>query len=316
MLVEIWGIMIGAILATYFASFYVFVIGKCMGFQFHYLRFMFWEIKKKEGKLTVSTGKWVPICHLSQRKPNITKEEDMIYSLVPNVVGISVSVGICAVALLLVPRSWGNGYHFVRGMCFSILVYHICLAVLVMKEYLVKKERLSAFTVSKVQELIDGGTLENIELPDMDTLKNLKAYPLDKMTYLSLCYMQCVWTRQYEKLEKIVRELEINISPACLREEMQAYYNILFYHMCINPDIKKAKQFFNRIKKELLKDDDANGRRVLAYYQYYVLGEKNEAEKTALDGLSKVSQFSICDAERNYEKRLMEELLETIKNTV
>lgn len=75
------------------------------------------------------------------------------------------------------------------------------------------------------------------------------------------------------------------------------------------PIVKKAIYYFGEAEDDLKHDMDSDGRRVMAYYEYYILGQKEQAKRTAMEGLKVIDKFSICDEEREQERKLLEYIL-------
>ena len=98
----------------------------------------------------------------------------------------------------------------------------------------------------------------------------------------------------------------------------QCYYHIIFYSSYINPNKANAIKFYNVIKERLESDMDPCGRRVLAYYQYYVLSRPDLAIVTinqAEEALAKRAGTNVfTDAEYRFEKDLIEKIKTNMAN--
>ena len=57
-------------------------------------------------------------------------------------------------------------------------------------------------------------------------------------------------------------------------------------------------------------DIDTNGRRVLAYYYYFVYNDESKARELIDAAWKVLPQFSICQGERDYEAKLLKLLSE------
>ncbi|MBR6402499.1 MAG: hypothetical protein IKS48_03865 [Eubacterium sp.] len=80
-----------------------------------------------------------------------------------------------------------------------------------------------------------------------------------------------------------------------------------------NPN--NAMKFYEKIRPILETDMDLNGRRVLAYFQYYVLKRPDLAEITLAqaDKAEENVKAVLSKTEQKYEQKLIEELRENMR---
>lgn len=91
---------------------------------------------------------------------------------------------------------------------------------------------------------------------------------------------------------------------------MPYFYDYIFL-LSITPDNQahaQAMQLFKSIQTSIIKDMDVNGRRVLAYYQYYVMKDVQGAYITAQQGLDTADKYYISGIGK-MEKKLLLDLL-------
>lgn len=179
------------------------------------------------------------------------------------------------------------------------------------------KNGLGTFCREKVKELRQGAAIEQIDLRVSDEVRN-KATRYEKCIYLNLCGLKALWNKDFDSLNSIVREQDRNLRRTGPNSDfvydnilIGGYYLILFYSTYVNPNYNNAVRIYNFIRPSLEADMDPNGRRVLAYYQYYILKQPELAAITLNQGIESLKIFDkaiMTEAEFKLEKRLMEEL--------
>ncbi len=311
--------IIGFLLATMIHSFISFatsyIVGNSMGFELKYVRFYFWDISEMNGEFICSTRKFNPIWQHAFIKKDLTEKEDVSYTNITLVVKSIVSIALAAICIVFGYGDFALGDETVGsllmglGVGFAIhTIVYICMQVHFM---ITRKTRLLAYTKKISNDFINGYPIEYMNLPPLEAM-NLKGSKYEKHIYQGFRYIQKVCQGAYAELYPIVTWYENNFEDALLKYETGSYYNVVFYYSYLNPDITKAIRYFNNIKEELLNDTDSNGRRVLAYYQLCVLKDSATARQTAIDGLNVLSHFSIGNAEKEYEAKLLNNLLSMI----
>jgi hypothetical protein len=185
----------------------------------------------------------------------------------------------------------------------------------------IKGEDLASFTRSKYLALMSGATYEQMDMSIPDGMYE-KGSRKDKVLYLHICYQKALWMKNFAALNNLVRQLDLALRKHGANSEYTydtlsnfGYYDILFYSTYVNHNASHAVRIYNLIKPTLEADMDPNGRRVLAYYQFYVLKQAQMASITlnqAIDGLHNwdigMDGNQTTKAEIEVERRLIEEL--------
>ena len=124
--------------------------------------------------------------------------------------------------------------------------------------------------------------------------------------------------RNFNALNGIVRQLDLalrkhgpNSDYIETTLDVYGYYDILFYSSYVNQNHNHAVRIYNLIKPTLDADKDANGRRVKAYYEFYVMNQSQQASITlnqAIEALRDIDTVINTKAEIDLERRLIEEL--------
>lgn len=308
--------IIGFLLATMMYSFIGFavsyIVGNSMGFKLKYVRFFFWDISEMNGEYTCTTRKFNPIWQHAMIKPGLTEEED-----IKNTVTCTVIQSIVAIALGVICIVNGYGDFALMDETLGALlmgigvgfIFNTVMYLAMFIQYMsTRKTRLMTFVKKISNDYINGYPIEYMNLPPLESL-TLVGNEFERHMYQNYRFLQKVCQGAYNELMPIVIWTENNLADYLLKYETGSYYNLVFYYSYINQDLQKATKYYNIIKEELLNDMDSNGRRVLAYYQMYVMRDPVAAKQTATDGLNVLSQFSIGNAEKVYESNLLNNLI-------
>ena len=167
-----------------------------------------------------------------------------------------------------------------------------------------------------VKQLKNGATFEQLEL-SQEGLDNPKIRGNVKCAYLSLCWYKAYSLMNYQAMgmyckmmDTELKKLGSGVYPA--DSLYDGYYGIIiFYSTYINPNYTNAIRFYNIVRKNLETDMEANGRRILAYYQFYVLKRPELAAITisqAEQALDASNDSIMTPAEINLERKLIDEL--------
>ncbi len=313
--------IIGVLIATMVFSFLGFavayVVGNIMGFKLKYVRFFIWDISEMNGELICTTRKFSPLWQYAMLKLGLTEKEDIRYTVISLAIKSVIAVALGAICIV-------NGYgnfdmyeesleNFLMGIGLGLVFHTIYYFVYFLHYMITRKTRLMAFVKKIGKDYINGYPIEYMNLPPLESL-NLKGNPFEKHMYQNYRFMQKLCQGSYQELIPIVLWTENNFEVELMKYETGSYYNLVFYYSYINHDLHKANKYFNAIKEELLNDMDSNGRRVLAYYQMYILRDPMIARATATDGLRVISQFSIGNAEKEFESKLLNNLINETMN--
>lgn len=185
----------------------------------------------------------------------------------------------------------------------------------------IKGEDLASFTRNKMMSIKNGSTFEQLDMSIPDGMFE-KGSRKDKVLYLHLCYCKALWMKNFTALNNLVRQMDLALRKHGANTEYTydtmsvfGYYDILFYSSYVNHNAAHAVRIYNIFKPRLEADMDPNGRRVLAYYQFYVQKQAQEASITlnqAIEALHKAEmdpdRNDVTQAEIDLERRLIEEL--------
>lgn len=215
---------------------------------------------------------------------------------------------------------WKNpkfGARILRSSAEYAAIVGILTVIMRIYRTFIKGQDLASFSRSQVLKLKNGATFEQLDMSIPDGMFD-KATRQEKVFYLYLCFSKALWMKNFSALNNLVRQMDLAVRKHGTNSEyayetliMGGYYHILFYSSYVNPNPSHAARIYNLIKPAIEADMDANGRRTLAYYQFYILNQPQLASITlnqAIEALQTPDMNRITQAELNLEKRLIEEL--------
>lgn len=259
----------------------------------------------------------VPRVQLSHDFESLSEGEMSFINILSMIIyGLVNAVYIILIAYFM----WGDQRFLQRVLLYSALYVGIVFILVLVRGIINEvgsKNSLGGFCREKIRQLRSGAAIEQIDLKVSDKLRD-KASKAEKCLYLDLCGMKALWNKDFDSLNSIVREMDRSLRRRGPNSDfvydvmlLNGYYLILFYSTYVNPNYNNAVKIYNFIRPALETDMDPNGRRVLAYYQFYILKQPEVAAITlnqAIEALQTVNRARLTDAEYNLEKRLIEEL--------
>lgn len=307
-----FGIVIGIYLASFIGALIGLFVTMINGFKFKYFRTLFFDISDVNGKIKFTIRKFTPISQYQTIKTNFTDKEDIMIS------AIHIAVMWVVTILIFVPIFFGGSAqvdlyeddvdNLFRGIAWAIILDNLIITFLTISAHVNAKKSLRGRLKQIGRAWINGKRLEDMELLPHEQL-GLKTTKYDLLLYENLRFMQKLSIGLYSELLPIVEFLESNLTEGYIRSEAPVFSTIIFYYSYINRNAEKAVYYFGEAEDDLKHDMDSNGRRVMAYYEYYILGQREQAKKTAMDGLKVIDNFSISDDERDKERKWLEYIL-------
>ena len=179
--------------------------------------------------------------------------------------------------------------------------------------------RMEQFRIIKdiLNQMRAGVDFEQLDLP-LDYIYNSKTSTAAKQSYMTFCSKKAYALKDYNTLNSVIREMDKSLSTSYGSKEdtsVGCYYEIIFYSSYVMYNPSNAMKYYEKIKNVLEKDMDINGRRVLAYFQYYVLKRPDLAEISIDQAINMDDSVkaNLTHAEMKYEKVLIEELKSNMK---
>ncbi len=248
-------------------------------------------------------------------KPRLSSKEDFIYTFTKQIINILLFGGF----FLYVMMSFNTGYlvkNIMRGMSGGTFMFSIVILLATLfGVFTGDNKTLYKLNRAELEKLWNGSSFSEINIypglaADKSGNKSIRAIQW------SLCCYNAMEKGDYNALANYLRQMdEMLKTPNGYNKFIgytQCYYHIIFYSSYINLNKANAIKFYDVIKERLESDMDPNGRRVLAYYQYYVLNRPDLAIVSinqAEEALAKRTGSDVfTDAEYRFEKKLIEEI--------
>ncbi len=247
------------------------------------------------------------------------------------VTGISITIfGLFSAiySFLILFFMWGDQRLICRTLRLSavyVIASFITILIKTLASEIGSKNSLALFCRTKIRELRAGASFDQLDVRVSDQVRK-KSNRNSRCLYLDICGMKALWTKDFNSLNSIVREQDQNLRKKGPSTDfvydtmlMGGYYMILFYSTYVNQNYNNAVKIYNFIRPALEADMDPNGRRVLAYYQFYIMKQPDLAAITLNQAVTAVQDYNrslFTDAEINLEKRLIEELQNNMTNVM
>lgn len=193
---------------------------------------------------------------------------------------------------------------FVTGMVVhSITHFGICVYT-----YKTIMKRLGGYVNAIAKKMRQGYSFEELNLRPIEELPYKNVSQTEKLLYYNFYVYYLVATGQTGRLPKISHEMTYLLEYSeFIVQQTGLYYWLIYYYSRYEINSERADKFLKKVWPVLSEDSDANAKRVLAYYYYGIQRDREKAGKYLKEGLACVGHFS-CGAERDLERKLLEEL--------
>lgn len=214
--------------------------------------------------------------------------------------------GILCVVFLSSDNKIGYGklfcYSIFAGMIFSTIFSLVtkCIVMHKMKHGLAGEiERLRMM-------LISGIPYDEFHLKRMEELPYKNNMFIEELMYLHYYVCEQLALGNMEEIGKTTKRMYdiLATKEDFLVQYTGFYYWLVTYYSGFEVNEFYAKQCMKKIEGIVKKDEDANAKRVLAYYHYGILKDYNKARMYLDEGLERVEHFSRY-AEQDQERELL-----------
>ena len=149
---------------------------------------------------------------------------------------------------------------------------------------------LRARTKELMESLLFAEKVEDIAIQPFDQVSYVNANLNDKLSYLVIFYRVSEIRNDLSAMAECVKVMT-ELKTLSLTDSGHFYLDAaLFSHYSFRQkDPALASQYFSHSRKNIEADKDANGRRRLAYYCFYILGDREAARRYAVEGLNTLS---------------------------
>lgn len=312
------GLLPGLVLSFGVYGLLSFIVNKLCGRKVSSFKYLFFRYDKYNG---FTTGRFSPVCELTMLKENDTESAVIgAYIAVMILLGLSTVavfvIVICAHIFLNISVIMGGLLSGIAVWFFFDIIHRTILVVDALQNY--KNPSLDKEYTKIVKKFMEGVPIDDIDVPPYTSYGYKDPSKAEIANYQHFAYLKAIWNFDSKSLDEIVSSTEkgINISygfkdGAFLMSLTNNYYDLLHYYSALKFDKHRAEYIFHTIGKDLTKDKDANGKRVLAYYTFFVLEDPQTAMKLVKEGLELVPEYPII-SQRPLEERLLRELEELI----
>ncbi|MBO4494701.1 MAG: hypothetical protein J5752_02460 [Clostridiales bacterium] len=327
------GFFVGSIIASLFYVLVACLIAKTKGWPIRSFSFLFWKWERdlySEGAGAGTSdaargdvsGSKAGTANLPPMKVRVTKFQffakvqfsliaaDKKFNLTCHIVYTLVALPIIAVFLYLHIKTSGP----LESFCEAIWLSFLAIAV---SEWIVmaRKDPAKEKLLEIMQTIRDASPEDHISLPTMEEFESLHPSLMIRVTFYFIGYLVGEQENNFAKIQEMADQLmKQNYSSLPSNTKIRIDSKMMSYFSFRMKDPERATFFYNRSKKDIDADMDANGRRRLAYYAYYALGDAEMARKYLDQGLE---ALKVPDTLRTrYENGLEEKMLKYLKSVL
>ena len=205
---------------------------------------------------------------------------------------------------------------FVSGICAGGFTLFFSLSCQSYRDYHIP-EGLRAKTREMAESMAAAEKPEDIILRPFNQYEYEAATLNDKIFYLLSFYRAAEIKNDLNAMAGIVREMT-RVSTVSLTDTGKFFLDgeLFSYYSFRQKSPQLASQYFVRSRKNIEADMDPNGRRRLAYYCYYIVGDQEAARRFALQGMKalEVDDPRISRITKEYEEKMLRYLLSQISS--
>ncbi|MCM1500173.1 MAG: hypothetical protein NC124_17055 [Clostridium sp.] len=272
------------------------VVGLLLGGEFGNFRFLWFSWSNVNGAVQLRKEKFSPTAVCSMKGKAITENAkgqalwEGTVLLIVMLAGISSGVWLC--------RNYARD-SFLRQLAWMVFFFVIlnvfeyiqCLFRLFGNSLTARCERANKAALAQLQEGIRPAKL-TVSLDEVVELKHNYNFSLKR--YVLFQYYRALDLRDQAAMRKsiynIIHGLPENVT---LSSYASFYAECVFYFAFAERNKEKAEYYFKRCPCSIEQDSDANGRRIYAYYLYYVKGDAKKALEVLKEGLAVAEDFDI-----------------------
>lgn len=316
----LFGIFIGIPISYGIYGILTFIIESLFGRKVYSFKYLIFSYTKSTG---FHTCNFSPICEISMQKENDTEKQIMTSFIIKTVL-YDIVCAVLTVITVVIYR-YDILPLFITALTAGIALWFdidiFMRIIFLIKSTVNSKKPLNTNYHTIIKKMLDGVPFGEIEVPDPRTY-NCKTDKSTLAKYQHLFFMNRVWHDDKKSVSYAVQSMELCIDmnyaltdKAYLQAYTDVYYDLLFYYSFIDIQKYRAEKIFDIIAPDLLTDNDSNGYRTLAYYNYFILGNMEATELYIRKGLELIYEFPIV-SQREYEKMLLINLLKEFSDSL
>ena len=211
---------------------------------------------------------------------------------------------------------FSEGIGFISGMVVIAAIMSIlaCVLLFITERNTANKE-LTARYSEQIEAIYEGASFSEIEVYQGYAL-NTKASNMLRAAHLNMCINKALDRGDYQVLPSYMQTLDSLLITtngySMLPCYTPSYYNLLFYSSYIYVNAQNAMKIYSLIKDRIEFDTEANAKRILAYYQYFIMKRPDLAANSlfqADEAIKRLNSTSIySQAEAEIDRKFIKEL--------
>lgn len=286
------------------------------GYQLQYFRYLFFDFTRQNKILCFTFCKPTSICQcvgtkqeLLQMSQKERRREELQFAIA-DLAGKWILAVLLIILMMIV---WGHNrilVCFVCGVTSAVCLLTVIHTISAMRMFVGFDDSL----IAKVQEIsknfLAGIPLSQMQFQPLENI-TLKKNRYAEQMYQHFHFLYCMETDNLHTMKNIAIWMESHVSDSVLKPEIPLYYDIIYYYACVEMNRHKVQSYYRQVENELANDKDSNGRRVLAYYQYYVESQPEKALETAKEGIRVIDWF---EGNKEFEEKFLERLINEIQS--
>lgn len=313
-----WGA--GGVLAGYVIIGLAAAVGKLIGgavLRFHFDQFIFFmlRVSKKGRKISVGLCDPQPYISCSMTDSKDTKIRNLIYGSFSMAVALFFTETVCI-------QIWGTkimpATAFTIPMAVVMCIYTGILVLYLGFSQKKKTESGAAGIMRREYErcyaaIKEGKSPGEVEMQRVAYSGKLTDLPVYKK-YLLMLYYHFLDLGDYQNLGKVMDELEDHVPDKWSHGDMGILCEFVFYNVIVSPNDGKAKFYGKQFLDKLEGNEEANVKRVFAYWLFFKDNDKGAALQIAMEAIKATMTYRLNGC-RRMEQRLIEALMKRIEST-
>lgn len=310
----------GGILAGYMIVGLASAIGKLVGgailrFKFDYFIFFMIKISRKNRGVTIGLCNPQPYISCSMTDSKDTKMRNLIYGSFSMAVALFFTETVCIqlFATKIMPFN-----AFTVPMAVVMIGYTFVLIVMLGFNQKLKAGNNPGGIIRREYEkcyaaIKEGKAPGELEIEKVEYTGKMTDLPVYKK-YLLMLYYHFLDRGDYARVNQVMDELENYVPDKWSYGEMAILCEFVFYNVIIAPNEGKAQFYGKQFEAKLEGNEDANCKRVFAYWLFFVDKDKGAALQIAMEAMKQIESYQLTGC-REMERRFVEALIRRIENT-
>lgn len=309
------GVLAGYIIIGIAAAIGRIVGGSLLHFRFDHFIFFMIKISKKNRGFSIGLCDPQPYISCSMTDPKDTRMRNLIYGAFSMAVALFFTETACF-------QIWGTKIMpknvFTVPMAIVMVAYTTVLMVLLAFNQKQKAGSGAAGIMRREYErcyaaIREGRSPAELEIQTVSYTGKLTDLPVYKK-YLLMLYYHFLDRGDYDSLRKVMDEMEDHVPDKWSRGEISSLCEFVFYNVIIQPNEGKAHFYGKAFLAKMEGNEEANTKRVFAYWLYFVEKDKGAALQIAMEAMKAVEGYSLTGC-RDMEMRFIEALIKRIEQT-